>query len=397
VDIFSLTWISTLGKLAAAWDEETSTIRERAMTSIENAYAFTAIRGIQSGREYYVAMCPLKVVPRLFLFNDAELPPELRAQRVLNRSRVPDIARYLVNNSRDYILSSLTASVDGKMTFEPSGEEPGARNTGRLLLPMTARFLINDGQHRRAAIEAALKERPELGDETVSVIFFADTGLKRSQQIFADLNRHVVRPTTSLNILYDHRDPLAQATCRLVDRVSVFKDLTEMERTTVPSRSPKLHCLCSIYQATRALLGRTKRQSIAQAHEDKAGEFWEEVGRRIPEWKMAADKKVSCIDLRQNYVHAHGVAVVALGIMGGALLAQEPHSWKTKLKALRKIDWRRSCIELWEGRALVDGRISKAQVNLVLTANLIKNTVGVALGAEDKQMESRFLSGRDAA
>lgn len=31
-------------------------------------YVFTALRGKQAGREYYVAMCPLKLVPKIFLF-----------------------------------------------------------------------------------------------------------------------------------------------------------------------------------------------------------------------------------------------------------------------------------------------------------------------------------------
>ena len=89
-----------------------------------------------------------------------------------------------------------------------------------------------------------LKERPELGEETISVLFFVDAGLKRSQQIFADLNRHVVRPSQSLSVLYDHRDPVAQVTCRVVARVPVFKALTEAERSTIPARSnmPDIHC-----------------------------------------------------------------------------------------------------------------------------------------------------------
>ena len=81
---------------------------------------------------------------------------------------------------------------------------------------MSARFLINDGQHRRAAIESALRDRPELAEETISVIFFVDAGLRRSQQIFADLNRHVVRPPKSLSVLYDHRDPMTELTCRVM-------------------------------------------------------------------------------------------------------------------------------------------------------------------------------------
>src|ERR1051326_6723772 len=130
---------------------------------MDNAHTFSAIRGVQGGRDYYVAMVPLKVIPKLFLFDDAELPPDLRAQRVLNRARVPDIARYLVDNPRNYTFSSLTASVDGRIQFEPFGTPGFAGSIGRLVVPMTARFLINDGQHRRAAIEAALKGPPPPG------------------------------------------------------------------------------------------------------------------------------------------------------------------------------------------------------------------------------------------
>ena len=40
---------------------------------------------------------------------------------------------------------------------------------GKLKISMDATVLINDGQHRRAAIEDALKHRPYLGNETISV------------------------------------------------------------------------------------------------------------------------------------------------------------------------------------------------------------------------------------
>jgi len=78
-------------------------------------YGFDAIRGIQAGREFYVAMCPLKIIPKLFIFNDYDIPPELRAQRVLRDSRIPAIKDYILNNPDDYTFSSLTASVDGVM------------------------------------------------------------------------------------------------------------------------------------------------------------------------------------------------------------------------------------------------------------------------------------------
>ena len=155
-----------------------------------------SIRGIQAGKEFYVSMFPLKYIPKLLLYDEQELDldPELRAQRTLNRSRIPEMTRYVVENPKNYTFSAITASIDGDVIFEPQADHDLGRNIGRLIIPMSSRFLVNDGQHRRAAIVEALKQRPEMGDETISVVLFVDTGLKRSQQMFADLNKHVFVP-----------------------------------------------------------------------------------------------------------------------------------------------------------------------------------------------------------
>ena len=366
------------------------------MDAMDNVLTFTAIRGIQAGREYYAAMCPLKVIPRIFIFDEEELTAELRAQRTLNRSRVPEIAAYIVENPRDYIFSSITASVDGQVHFEAHDEEGNARNIGRLLIPMTSRFLINDGQHRRAAIEEALKKRPELGDETISVVFFVDGGLKRSQQMFADLNRHAIRPTKSIGILYDHRDPLSQLARTIVEEVRVFRGLTEIEKTTISNRSNKLHTLSSIYQATQALLCKGKRGAIKPSEEKLAIEFWQEVGQLMPDWQLAAEKKVSCAELRRDFIHSHGLALQAIGIAGAALTNQHSN-WKAKLESISRIDWSRSNTKLWEGRALVGGRVSKAIIHVNLTANHVKKSLGLSLNAKEKQCEAQLRKERKRA
>ena len=138
-------------------------------------YAFPAIRGIQAGREFYVSMCPMRVLVKMFTFADNEMPPELRAQRSLNKTRVPEIARYIVANPQDYTFSAITASIDGDCEFEPSGEENVNQfRMGTLTVDMNAKFIVNDGQHRRAAIQQALEMAPSLGDETIPVVFFLD-------------------------------------------------------------------------------------------------------------------------------------------------------------------------------------------------------------------------------
>lgn len=364
--------------------------KKQQVASESFSYVFSALRGLQAGHEYFLAMCPLKLIPKIFLFDEGDIPPELRAQRVLNRARVPEIARYIAENPTEYVFSSIAASIDGKIRFEPVGSNPADANNGRLTVPMTAQFIINDGQHRRAAIEEALKDHPDLGDETISVVFFVDDGLKRSQQMFADLNKHAIRPTNSLGILYDLRDPLSQLARKLISKVPVFKGLTETEKTTISNRSIKLFTLSSIFQGTRALLNKPKTARVSPQEEDLAVEFWTEVAGHIPEWSLAQGRKVAAAELRRDFIHAHGLALHALGILGCKLISSEPKRWKDRLRGLSKIDWARSNAKLWEGRAMIGGRVSKAHNNVVLTGSVLKRALGLPLSPDEQRIETSF-------
>jgi DNA sulfur modification protein DndB len=350
----------------------------------QHSYSFTALRGIQAGREYYLVMCPLKLIPRVFLFDEPEVPPELRAQRILNRTRIPEITRYIVEHPTEYTFSAITASIDGEVEFIPHDTRGPGRNYGELRVDMQARFLINDGQHRRAALEEALKQRPELGDETMAVVFFLDAGLKRSQQMFADLNKHAVRPSLSIGVLYDHRDQMASLVKKLVNTIPIFKDRTELEKTSISNRSTKLFTLSGVYQATEALLKNVKADSHDK--ETLAKAYWERLTDLLPEWQWAIQSKVSPMDLRQNYVHMHGVVLHALGIVGGQLLETQPHDWHKRLDRLRNVDWSRRNKQ-WEGRAMVGGRMSKAQNNLALTVAYLKKVLDLPLTSEEQYLD----------
>lgn len=362
--------------------------------SYNYSYTFPALRGLQAGQIYYVAMCPLKLLPKLFLFDEAEVPPELRAQRTLNASRVPEISRYILENYQDYAFSAITASIDGEVRFDPIDPEV-TTDVGRLVIPMSARFIINDGQHRRAAIEVALETRPELGEETIAVVFYLDVGLQRSQQLFADLNKHAVRPTKSIGILYDNRDPLSRLARSLVDQAPFFRGLVETEETTISNRSTKLFTLSSIYQATSALLGTGRNQAVSEEDQHKACRFWMELGGLIPEWQLAAKRQVSTFELRRDYVHSHGVVLHALGIAGHSLTLQYPEDWVARLQAIEHVDWLRSN-KVWEGRALSKGQMSRSHLSVQLTAAYLKQVLGLSLTQSEKQLEDRLAVSRQS-
>lgn len=366
-------------------------MKNKADPADEPFYAFPAIRGMQAGKEYYDTICPLRLVPKLFLFDGEELPAELRAQRVLNKGRIPEIARYLVDNSNDYVFSSITACIDGDVEFIPASGNGSSNKVGELRIPMSSRIIINDGQHRRAAIEKALTEKPDLGYDTISVVFFIDYGLKKCQQMFADLNQHAVRPTKSLGILYDHRDEFSRFVMRLIDQVEVFHNKVELEKISISNRSSKLFTLSSVYQATRALLAKNKiHEKIKKEEEELAVEFWNALAKHIPEWKLLSDGKISSYEIRRDFVHSHGVVLQALGTAGKSLITKYPDNWKEMLSRLDDIDWSRSNSKMWEGRTTVGGMVSKARNNLILTSNLFKKFFDIPLTSEEARIETFY-------
>ncbi len=361
----------------------------------EHTYTFSALRGIQAGREYYVVMCPFKLIPKIFLFNEEELSPEMRAQRIVNKSRIPEIARYILDNPNEYCFSALTASIDGDIKFTPLNQEELGSHVGKLTIGMSCTFVINDGQHRRAAIEDALKMNPApaFGAENIAVVLFHDRGLQRSQQMFADLNKYAVRPSNSIGVLYDHRDPLAELTRQVMTRVRVFGEMIEMEKTTISNRSRKLFTLSSLYFANRALVGVHKRGGAVTEHEAAiCVMFWNQVADSMPFWEDIKTHKARPDELRRDFVHAHGVVLQALGHVGNMLLAKNPKQWKTKVLKLNSIDWSRKNTALWEGRAMIGGRMAGSPANILLTAAGIKTLLGVELTIEETNLDTALVN-----
>ena len=69
-------------------------------------YRFPVVKGIQAKREYYIAMIPLKMIPKLFPQDGEYVPPEYGAQRKLNETRIPVISKYILSNRENYVFSA---------------------------------------------------------------------------------------------------------------------------------------------------------------------------------------------------------------------------------------------------------------------------------------------------
>lgn len=353
-----------------------------------NWFEFIAIQGVQARKAFYIIMVPLKVVPNFFKFDDESLPPTMRAQRTLNKTRIPQISRYILENPEDYILSSLCACVDGEVIFEPNEI---STNLGKLKISMDSTVLINDGQHRRAAIEEAIKQNPHLGGETISVVIYADQGLNRSQQMFADLNIHAVKPAQSIKLVYNHRDAQAQITKAVIEKIELFNKFTDFEKSSLSIRSPSLFTFSSLHGATKELLNGLSCEPSIEAQIDIATNFWTNVIEFMPGWLDLLDAKTSTAELRQNYVHAHGIALQALALVGNILLKQHPEDWQAKLARLMHVNWSRKNLSVWYSRVLSNGKINKSRNNIILVSNYILNILNVPLPPEYQIIETNHL------
>lgn len=316
-------------------------------------FVFPAVKGYQAKREYYISMVPLEIISRIFQFTDQELPPETRSQRVLNKSRIPEMCNYILNNPDSYVFSSLTVSVDGDIAFEPVAPEETL--IGYIKISMFARFLINDGQHRRAAIAEAIKKKPYLKNEHISVVFYRDEGLRKSQQMFSDLNRYAIRPTKSINILFNSREEMSLIAKEVIEKVLAFKDLTEKEKTAISNRSKALFTLSAICTSTEQLLKDMELNTEQKIR--LAVEYWECVASHIPEWNDVKSGIMKSSDVRKEYICSLSLTLAALGYGGNSLIKAFPSGWRKALDVLDKVDWRKDNT-VWENLAFVNGKVA---------------------------------------
>lgn len=356
-------------------------------------YSMPAVRAVQAGREYFVTMCPAGLLSALFPDDTPGLCPELEAYRIVNKQRVPEIARYIVENADSYVLSAITASVNSAVTFQPCGDPHQPACAGQLLLPMSARLLIHDGLHRCAAIKEAVARNEGLSEESIPVVIYVDPGFERSDQVFTDIKRHEHKTSASLRVFHDDRDEMAHLTRELIPRVTVFANAIELARSTISNRSRNLFTLSALYQANRTLLADRKEASY-DSKLAAATAYWNEVARLIPDWSRAVTGKTTPAELRKNYVHAHGIALAALARAGCTLLQKHPKTWRKSLSRLKSLNWSRSNTALWEGRAMIGGRLSKSTSSVILTGNAVKRHLGLPLSEEEARIERQSRSGK---
>ena len=337
------------------------------------SYKFPAVKGVQAGNNYYITMIPMGLLSKLFVDNGNDIvSPEFRAQRKLNELRIPEIANYILNNRDSYVFSALSASIDGNFEFISNDK---ISELGILEVDMNAVFLINDGQHRKAAIDKAILEDPSLENETISIVLFKDEGLKRSQQMFTDLNKHAVKTSNSIATLYDSRDKVGVATSNIINKIPFFNRFTDKERDNLGKNSSKLFTLNNLYKANKKII----KGELLDSDEEFLYKYWKIISDNITEWKEVLNKELTKKSLREDYIITLAVTIMAFGKLGSFFYENKDYSLDEYLPRIKNIDWSRSN-ECWKKSIIREnGKVQNNEEASLLASIQLKEFINLPL------------------
>lgn len=357
--------------------------------------SFPAVRGIQAGKEFFAAQVPFIQLEKMFVFDDEVLPAELRMQRELNTRRAVGISDYIVQNQRDYVLPALTSSVSARMWFDALPGNHGQR-LGMLNIPLDAVMLINDGQHRRAGIEMAIRRVPTLKSEMVTVVFFYDEGLKRSQQIFSDINCKQVKPSSALSALFDHRDLVNIWLKEVIQGVPGLNSKIEKETASVGAKSSRLWSVVSFKKFLCAMCGVNDGNAeliLGDAKQRKASiaffiRFFNALAEHVQGWAPMMGGLLPAAEVREDMVIGHAVFLEALAVACRSLLLDDrgQPAWEacdlSPLAKLASINPNKNAPS-WKYRAVtINGTMNKTAFGVMSTASILRGVMELALSPD---------------
>lgn len=366
----------------------------------EVTYSFAAVKGIQAGKEFYIAQVPYRYLVKFFTFADESVPAELRAQRKVNPKHAADISKYVVENRESYVLPPLTVSVNAAMQFDALDVSGLADRLGVLRIPCDCLLLINDGQHRRSAAESFIQVDPSLKNETIPVVFYYDEGLERSKQMFADINSNLSKPSAAINALYDLRNGFNRFVLKALERHSI-NNLVDKEATTIGATSSKVWSLVHWKRFVMKLFSVTE-SSFNELPDDQVERYHRYFDLVIEglinsnrQWQLVLEGQWTSEEMRANSIAGHAVYLESIAVaLSGFSFTDESQvsmleeSLKTAIAALRIVNTSKDAVH-WQNRCVVAGRMAKSVDNVKLTAAYLREVMGLQLSESMNEVIAR--------
>jgi DNA sulfur modification protein DndB len=324
---------------------------------------FPVMRGFVGDTEYYSAILTFGEAARMIQFVadvdgwGSQTDARAKTQRQLNETRVErELVPYLLEHT-DHFYGAVVAEMrplpghDGGVRFTSDRVDPSGLAVGQLELDGTVALCALDGQHRLRSIQLALREVPSLASEHIAVVLVPFRSTRRSQLLFADLNRFARTPSRSLTLLFSHRDPVVRLANEVINLVPLLGDRVELESTTLARFSPRFVTFSTLYEMTKTLIqghaGGSRAEMIREAHRQAA--VWAALTEAVDEWAAVADNSEHPAYLRPRSLAMHGAGQQAIAHVAKRLTAGG-------VARLSEIDWS-IANPSWQGIAVQGARV----------------------------------------
>lgn len=191
-----------------------------------------AIKGKIGETIYYIANLSFQQINHLVKRVDSELHTSTSLKEEIQRSLSDNyikIKQYILTREDHFFNSLVLAVYDGlpvwtEIRYEL--EDEWYHNVGVLHFNGEEKIFPVDGQHRVEGIKAALRENPNIANETISVILIGHNntpeGMEKSRRIFSTLNRYAKPVRLGDIIALDEDDVVAITTRLLLENFPLF-------------------------------------------------------------------------------------------------------------------------------------------------------------------------------
>jgi DGQHR domain-containing protein len=400
-------------------DEAINTATQAA--GISGGYASPCVLFRQGNRTMIAGAIPFKMVMERLITEsapDASTIEQVKAARnrpedAAHSGAIGEYIRENVNGK--FILPPLTLNLSEEIIvhgveYDP---EPPTKN-GMLIIPMSAKIDITDGQHRRSGIAQAyrnlLREKQKLLDSSsVAVMITCEAEISQVHQDFADCSR--TKPLASSQLaVYDRRNPANALVIDLIDQVPLFAGKVDSSSAKLSKKSPAPFLTNQVRQAVKVLMTggygiseldfeekakaelASSTSSEYHAKRDAYVAFMTTVVDAIPVFKEVAALTPDLLKTRvpafrdEGWVCLSATGLNMLARIGFEMIRDGEANWRVYVKRLGEVDWRRTA-DLWKGNVVSDDghRILTAHKAFRAGVEVLKNRISWAAKVADAE------------
>jgi DNA sulfur modification protein DndB len=320
--------------------------------------------------------------------------------RFLDRKHKDDIKDY-IKIEEEFIIPPITLVATVSLDFRPytfNGVAPDLETTGSragiIMLPLDFEFECLDGNHRSVAIkELAFEEPSFIAGSNMLLNIVIESRARKIRQDFVDVNKNAKPTTSSINTLFNTRDPLSALVSDIVvdgtiEGLEYLNETTELLATSVSKNSKKIFTINNIKNAIVEIGGYNSQSTGIKTISEKLTDedyknqlvnqvkIFFEVLKENPTIKQCIVDRESTPVVREKNIITSGTGIIVLARIAGNLFNKfDENEVNYEIRKVMELDWSRDS-ELFQGNILVADKIVNSRGAIEVAVEKVEEYLG---------------------